>query len=53
MTDEEYLELQVRINADIERVRKFYAATRAKKSQKAEIKDLKEKIAAVEAERTE
>jgi hypothetical protein len=33
--------------------RKLYAATRAKKSQKAEIKDLNAKIAAIEAERNQ
>jgi hypothetical protein len=53
MTDDEYLELQDRIDADCKRVAKLYAATRAKKSQKAEIKDLNAKIAAIEAERNQ
>jgi hypothetical protein len=53
MTNEDYVALQSRIQLDIDRVSKLYAATRAKKSQKAEIKDLNAKIAAIEAERNQ
>jgi len=48
MTDEDYAALQSRIQLDIDRVSKLYAA---KKSHAAEIKEIKAKIAAIEAGR--